>query len=80
MFTFCYFQFDSKSKFKGTKIVEIMSILKEYRDEAFEEIEDMTFISPKGNEITLSEEMDKMKTNKEEYKEGAIPSELEGLL
>ena len=40
----------------------------------------MTFISPKGNEITLSEEMDKMKTNKEEYKEGAIPSELEGLL
>ena len=57
-----------------------MTLVQEARDDAFSEIEDLTFISPNGNEVTLSEEIDKMKDNKVDYKSGALPSELEGLL
>ena len=74
------FQFDQRSKFKGTKMVEIMSIINEYREEALDEILDLEFVSPRGNKIILEDEIEKMKDNKKEYKKGAIPSELEGLL
>jgi hypothetical protein len=73
-------QFDKLNKLKGSKYVEIMMIVNEIRDEAFEELEGMIFISPKGNKINLEEELEKMKENKQEYKEGAIPTELRGLL
>ena len=74
------FQFDQSSKFKGTKMVAIMSIINEYREEALDEILDLEFVSPRGNKIILEDEIEKMKDNKKEYKKGAIPSELEGLL
>ena len=57
-----------------------MTLVQEARDDAFSEIEDLKFTSPNGNKVTLSEEIDKMKDNKADYKSGAIPSELEGLL
>ena len=43
-------------------------------------IEDLEFTSPNGNKVTLSEEIDKMRDNTADYKSGALPSELEGLL
>jgi hypothetical protein len=73
-------QFDRNNKFKGTKIVEIMNIINEYREEAFDEIAELEFTSPTGEKIILLDEIDKMRDNKLEYKRGAIPSELEGLL
>ena len=73
-------QFDAKTKFKGTKITEIMTLVQEARDDAFSDIEDLEFTSPNGNKVTLSEEIDKMRDNKADYKSGALPSELEGLL
>ena len=73
-------QFDSRTKFKGTKITEIMTLVQEARDDAFSEIEDLEFTSPNGNKVTLSEEIDKMIDNKADYKSGALPNELEGLL
>ena len=57
-----------------------MSIINEYREEALDEILDLEFVSPRGNKIILEDEIEKMKDNKKEYKKGAIPSELEGLL
>ena len=74
------FQFDSRSKFKGTKMIEIMNIINEYREEALDEILDLEFQSPKGNKIILGDEIEKMMDNKKEYRKGAIPEELEGLL
>ncbi len=74
------FQFDQRTKFKGTKIVEIMNIINEYREEALDEILDLEFKSPRGNTIILGDEIEKMMDNKKEYRKGAIPSELEGLL
>ena len=73
-------QFDKLNKLKGSKVVEIMMIVNEIRDEAFEELEGMNFKSPKGNKINLGDEMEKMRENKQEYKEGAVPEELEAIL
>ena len=57
-----------------------MNIINEYREEALDEILDLEFVSPQGNKIILGDEIEKMQDNKKEYKGGAIPSELEGLL
>ena len=57
-----------------------MTIVQEARDDAFDEIEDLIFTSPNGNEVNLSEEIDKMKDNRSDYKSGAMPKELEALL
>ena len=61
-------------------MVEIMNIINEYREEALDEILDLEFVSPKGNKIILGDEIEKMMDNKKEYRKGAIPEELEGLL
>ena len=73
-------QFDEINKFKGTKIVEIMTIINEIRDDAFDDMASMTFTSPKGNKIILEDEVEKLSDNKQEYKEGALPKELEAIL
>ena len=73
-------QFDEINKLKGSKSVEIQNIIDDYMADALDELKDMYFKSPKGNEINLGEELDKMSDNKGDYKGGALPKELEALL
>ena len=74
------FQFDEINKLKGSKSVEIQDIINDYKEDALDELKDMTFTSPKGNEVKLGDELDKMSDNKGDYKGGTLPVELEALL